>query len=233
MSRKQNKSFMDKITELESLFGQKETAKRLGVSSATLRNYKTGKTKPPESKAKKVNRVYGQNKKKIKPEQVEKYKQKIETKRRAREEELKKNPKVISTRQWVKGQDFEDFVTKNLLAKASEYIASPTGRVGQFLSPTQLLEKDFGINGKDRKVLIHGLYNTQFYSGGEWVNKNHDKTITQDKTDYIVSTFPITLRRTMDLEQALEYFESKFHKTNNNEGRRRLNPVQFLGFQKF
>jgi transcriptional regulator with XRE-family HTH domain len=213
--KKDTKSFLEKITELEALYGQKETAKKLGVSPSTLRNYKTGKTAPKKEKAQKVNRVYGQNKKKITPEKVERYKKNIETKKENRKKQLRKNPKLQSVQSWVKKEFDEEYIRKNILSEAPPFIAPIDGR-GQLTDGTAPL----GIPKGTKYVYVYGLYTSDYNAGGD-----------ESKQDYVQSRIPITLRREMDVGEALDYLEDKFFKTSQQSGKRKLNPTRFIGYQ--
>jgi transcriptional regulator with XRE-family HTH domain len=206
--------FQQKITALEALFGQKEAAKRLGVSTSTLRNYKTGKSSPPRDKEKKLNRVYGQNKKKISEEKLETYQKKVQKKKETRRKQLLKNPKLISTQKFVEENFEEDYIQRNILADTPPFVA-PIGSRGQFtdgFSP-------FGIPKGTRMVTIMGIYTNEY---------DPDDL---EKGDYVSSRFPILLRREMNIEEALDYLEGKFFETTKNEGKRRLNPSKFIGYQ--
>lgn len=54
-----------RILSLEALYGQRGLAKKLNVSVDTIRRYRTGKSNPNPNAYKKINQVFGQNKKKI------------------------------------------------------------------------------------------------------------------------------------------------------------------------
>ncbi|MCU7522769.1 MAG: helix-turn-helix transcriptional regulator, partial [Ignavibacteria bacterium] len=212
---KETKSFIEKITELEALYGQKETAKKLGVSPSTLRNYKTGKTAPKKDKAQKVNRVYGQNKKKITPEKVERYKKNTETKKENRRKQIRNNPRLQSVQSWVNKEFTEDYIKRNILAEAPPFIAPIDGR-GQFTDGASPL----GIPKGTKFVILYGLY-TSDYNQGEG----------EGKQDYLSSRFPITLRKQMNVGEALDYLEGKFFQTSQQSGKRRLNPTRFIGYE--
>jgi len=67
--------FQKRILELESIYGTKKLGDKLGVSRDSIRRYRTGKTTPQDRELyKKVNRIYGQKKKEVIPEKVEKIK---------------------------------------------------------------------------------------------------------------------------------------------------------------
>lgn len=212
-----------KIVELESIYGQKETARRLGVSPSTLRNYKTGKSKPQAKQLSKVNRVHGQNKKFVTEEKVERYKKNVETKQQARRKTLLANPKLIATGKWVRSQFDEAYIVANILQDTTEYVGTLDSRTVQFLNGDDIVSKRYGIpytKGKPTTLTIYGLYNSNYNPEGD-----------TDKMDYIASRFPVMLRKPMDLEQALEFLESKFYETTKQSGKRRLNPKQFIGFR--
>lgn len=216
MSRnKNNKSILDKVTELESVFGQKKAAEKLGVSVSTLRNYKTGKTSPKKDKEKKLNRIYEQNKKKITEEKVERYKKNVETKKTNRRKQMVRNPRLQSVQAWVNKEFDEDYIKVNIVKDAPPFIAPLDGR-GQFTDGAS----PFGIPKGIKYVRMYGLYTTDY-------NKDGDDS----KKDYIQSRLAITLRKEMNLEQALDYVEGKFYATVQQQGKRRLNPVRFIGYE--
>lgn len=60
-----------RILSLEALYGQKGLSKKLNISISTIRNYRTGKTTPNKSLYKKINQIFGQNKKTIESEIIQ------------------------------------------------------------------------------------------------------------------------------------------------------------------
>jgi len=72
IKRKVNQlEFSERVFALQALYG-KETAKKLGVSQATLNRYKRGESIPKQENYDKINRAYNRNKKTIEPERTEK-----------------------------------------------------------------------------------------------------------------------------------------------------------------
>lgn len=70
------KEFQNKILELESIYGTKKLGQKLGVSRDSIRRYRTGKTTPKDKSIyTKINRIYGQKKKSVNQEQVQKIKE--------------------------------------------------------------------------------------------------------------------------------------------------------------
>lgn len=222
MSKKRNdpKTFSQKILELESVFGQKETAKRLGVSPKTLQNYKTGKTVPKKEKAQKLNRVYGKNKEKVSEEKLEKYTKKIEKKREVRKQYLKSKPRLISSVKWSKSQFKDAEFIQFAVTEQSEYVAITEGRTGQFVSPSDILDSRYGLPKGTKFVTIIGVYTNQYEEQG---NANYG--------DLFESRFPILLRKEMDLEQALDYLEGKFFETSQQKGKLKFMPTTFVGYK--
>lgn len=216
----QDKSFLDKITELESLFGQKETAKRLGISPATLRRYKTGKSPIPKAKSSKANRIYGQNKKKVIPEKVETYKKKVETKKKARKQHLLNNPKTQATVDWVQNNFEAQYIITNLLANTPEYVATLTDRTVQFMNPEDLMNNKFGVQAATVSITIFGLYTSAYESSDN-----------EEQQHIISSRFPLLPRKKRNLEETLEFVERKFFETTKTSGKRKLNPTRFIGYK--
>lgn len=207
-----------RIVELESLFGQKETARRLGVSPSTLRKYKTGKA--PTKSVTKLNRIYGQNKKKIDPVKVDRYKKNVATKQTARRKKLLEQPKLIPTSKWVRSEFDEEYIKANILQDTTEYVATLDSLSVQFMNGDDIVSGRYGIAKGTKLVTIYGLYNSNY-------NPEEDA----GKMDYIASRFPIMLRKEMNIEQALEYLEGKFFETTKQAGKRKLNPQRFIGFR--
>lgn len=61
----------NRFLALETLYGQKAAAAKLGISTDSFRRYRDGKRKPPETVYQKVNRTYNRNKTKVQPEKVQ------------------------------------------------------------------------------------------------------------------------------------------------------------------
>lgn len=234
MSRKKNE-LLRKITELESVFGQKETARRLGISPSTLRNYKTGKRKTPlpKNQTEKINRVYGQNKKHVTADKVQKYQSKVQKKRNVRKEFLLNNPKTISTKEWVRSEYDEHYIISNVIEQAPPFVATIGKSAVQFMDAAEIFNGQYGLPAGTKSVTVYGLYATQFKSGGVWVNLDNrdDDEIDEDKLDFVASPTLIMLRQEMNLSDALDYLESNFYKTGETTGRRRLSPSKFIGYQ--
>lgn len=61
----------DKIFGIQSIYGTKKTAEKLGVSASTVRRWKSGKSTPKPEHLHIINRVYGSNTRRIIPERVQ------------------------------------------------------------------------------------------------------------------------------------------------------------------
>lgn len=66
-----------KLLYLESHLSQKETARRLGVTERTLRNWKNLKTQPTPEQVKKINRIYGANRRRMSEKTITRTEKKI------------------------------------------------------------------------------------------------------------------------------------------------------------
>lgn len=214
-----------KITALESVLGQKKAAEKLGVSTSTLRNWKSGKSKPRDrEQEKKLNRVFGQNKKKVTPEKYRKQIKKEKTKREVRKKQLEKqrreNPRLISLNQFIQ-QFEEEYIQVNILQDAGgEYVAIMDGEKGQFVSAGDIMSKRYGLPKGTKFVEVMGLYTNQY-----------EDQENESVGDFHTSRFPILMRKEMDLQDALDYLESKFFETSKNVGKVKYAPTRFIGYK--
>lgn len=239
MARKKNdKPLSRKVAELESIFGgQKRAAEKLGVSTRTLANYKSGKAPRNKDIETKINRIYGANKKKFNEAEFEKRQQEREKKQGAREKQIEKKRrqgKLVPVGEWVKREyKGHEFVIESVLSESPTlYVAVTDGGYAEFVHPDQLATQEFGISKQKRRVKAYGLFVVQFFSNGEWVNIGAEEATT-DRTEFKVINLPITLVKDRDLQESFDYVEHQFMLQGKEpKGRVRLKPYKLIGFEQ-
>lgn len=228
--------FRKNLESFEAIAGsQKKAAEKLGVNVSTYRAWKTGQRDPSKEKTSAFNRIFGQNKRKLEETEVrsrlEKRQKTTETKRKAREPQRRKESvKIEGTYGWVKAHFDEGFIIQAISTVAPEYVAYNKGdddRV-QFLSPFEL--DRIGKPPRIKTVKLYGLYSNN-YVFEKLLSEGED--VPESKTDFFASSFGVMdgYLDTWDLETMLNYMERKFFDTIKQEGRRRWNPVRFIGYQ--
>jgi hypothetical protein len=231
--KKQTKdiSVKKKILALESIYGQKETARRLGVTPATLINWKKNDTIPAkkQKQEKKLNYVYGHNKKKATFSDIKKtFRQERKKAERKKEKLLDKKrtnrPNIVSSKSFVTKQVKDKNTRQEIMSNVTEYVATfgDTG-TGQFVTGFDITSNYYGIPKRTKYVVAHGLYSNHYQAEHDDSYKGYYKEVKIPMLD--------TFSRDVPLDQALEIVEGKFLSTVNNYGKRKDYAIQFVGYQ--
>lgn len=155
-----------RVLELETLFGQTQLSKKLGVSKDSIRRYRDGKTLPQTKNIyKKLNAVYNKNKSFIDTGLVEKKRQQITKRKTVQKRGASKERKTIIYPDYMYNSPASDFSESRYFEKLEDlhnegYVAS---WVGGKETP---LEVQFIIDGEDltrfgRVVNIVGVVTTE------------------------------------------------------------------------
>jgi transcriptional regulator with XRE-family HTH domain len=217
-----------KIKTLESIYSQKEVAKKLGVSVATVRNWKTGKSLPRKEAEQKINRVYGHNKKKttlsglkkvVKTEKKREQKKKTDLQRRY----VENDPFLVSAKKFIRGITKDKEIINRFLSIGYEYVATFDHRRGQVISMFDYANRIFGKPPKTKKVTVTGIYSNHyaFEDEGEAYKGYLSAGRMPTLDGYSVH---------WNLDKTLDYLEGKFLSTTSQVGKRTDNAIQFIAY---
>jgi len=238
--KKQTKdiSIKKKILLLESVYGQKETARRLGVTQATLINYKNKNTIPPSKSKleKKLNYVFGHSKKKTTFTDIKKTfrKENKRTERKQAKEltRVKNNdPVLVSPKQFVRIHGFDKRLREEFFHVADfefdEKIATfPHIEYGQIVGTFDQMRKNYGKPPKVKKVEVIGVYTI-------YMNTDPD----EEKNRLVIKKFNIGIlegyQKFIPLAEFLPMVENKFFSKTftYKSGKRKDVPKQLLGYR--
>lgn len=201
---------------LEQHLSQKELARRLGVTTATLRNWKKQGHIPKQQQEQKLNRVYGANKRYISDDTTTKANRKI------REYDLRYAFEVKSQKAAKMARNIEDKYTRNkFIAAAGNMTAfySGDGSRAQFMGA-----EDTG------KGLKRGINNITVFG----VVRAYLTTDAESSYEYMISyKLPLDIRSDMEFDAALDRVEKEFYKHHIPNTKKNQNhvPYQFLGYR--
>lgn len=233
--KKKNKSTKDlplrtKLTTLEAAIGQKAAAEKLGISTSTFRNWKTGKNKKPleEDKIKRINRVYGHNKKKATFSNL-KQTVKVERARRAGKEKQIQNrienndPFLVSAKNFIKKLTKDKDVIERFMSIGYEYVATFDYKRGQIVSAFDISYNLYGKPSGTKKVYATGLYSNHYLFEEE--SESYKGYLSGGRMPTLDG-----LKENWGLSKTLDYLENKFLSTSQQVGKRRDNAVQFIAY---
>lgn len=210
---------ISKILTLEQHLSQKELAKRLGVTPATIRNWKRQGNIPKTEQASKLNRVYGANKRHFQKDTISRAERKI------REYDARYAFEVKSQRAAKQSRHIEDNYTKKKFIEAvgnKTAFYSGDGRRAQFMGAEPTAQgMQAGING----IVLHGVV-----QGFATYEDGSENPIYFYHIQYKIA---MDIKSDLDLEQALRKAEDKFynlHIPNTRKNQNRV-PYQFLGYE--
>lgn len=207
---------IEKILTLEQHMSQKELANRLGVTTATIRNWKKQGQIPKQAQQQKLNRVYGANKRYITDDTITKAERKI------REYDVKAVFEVRHQKAAKQAKHIEGASAKNkFIAEAGNLTAfySGDGQRAQFMGAEDTGQGiKAGING----VTVYGVV------------RAYISTDDESSYDYMVSyKLPIDVKNDMEFDEALNRIEKEFftHHIPNTKKNQNHVPYQFLGYK--
>lgn len=236
MARKKGTSsgadLQKKLTALEAILGsQKKAAERLGVSTSTYRQYKTGKAAPDKDKSKRINRVFGQNKRKLSDPKIEKRIERrekaAERKRAAAEITNRKRSIVVeATSSWLRREygddDYETYMVR-ALDSVSMYVA-----YDRHNPETVQFTDGIGPLGKPKRTMrvkVWALYSLTYQ-----VEAGQADVETSDLKESMMPIM-VGLDQEWDLQTTINYLESHLMDTAYQVGRRRYIPIKLIGFE--
>ena len=200
---------------LETHMSQKELAKRLGVTPATIRNWKKQGQIPKAAQAQKLNRVYGANKRHFQNDTITKAKTKI------REYDTRFVFEVKSQRAAKQARHIEDKRSRQKFAATVGHqtaFYSGDGTRAQYMGAEHTgYGMKAGING----VTVYGIVRAYITTNAE------------NSYDYMVSyKIPFDLKSDLEFDAALNKVEEKFYSMHIPNTKKNQNhvPYQFLGY---
>lgn len=206
---------ISKILTLETHMSQKELAKRLGVTPATIRNWKKQGQIPKQSQAQKLNRVYGANKRYLENDTIEKAKTKI------REYDTRwafevNTQKAAKQSKHIKGKYAKKKFISEIGNKTAFY--SGDGKRAQYM---QAEDTGWGMKAGINGITLYGIV------------KAYVTTDDESSYEYMVSyKIPFDIKNDLEFDAALNKVEAKFfsmHIPNTKKNQNHV-PYQFLGY---
>lgn len=243
MSRQSRKlspqELSQRIIALETVYGQKGAAKKLGISPDSLRRYRDGKRQAPENVYQKINQKYNRTKTRIEPEKVQARITNITRRQYGAKQGKVENrfapiyPDYIAA---ITEQFPIDEKALALLESLSErgYVAAWTGGTE---IPVEVQFVLYGENTKrfGKRPIILGII-TPYYSAGNGKGKSKKDDESRQST---IREFPIAARTARDvlrLEKRDDYLTriqkiSDFGKENLAQKIDKANRIdQIIGF---
>ena len=211
---------IDKIINLETHLSQKEVAKRLGVTPATVRNWKKTGRVPKQKQQEKINRVYGANKRYMSDDTIKQAQHKIN----------ERNYKNMFTIRTISGRDYAARFLNEPEERSCklQFLHEGYGHATGFYSFDQS-KCQWAQAEMPPKI---GLPKGQVFLRLLCIMKM-DIDTDRDKDIRYFHTFGIVLniKNDMELEQAINMLAAKAMVLTVKKGKRRDYVNSFLGYE--